>query len=74
MKNNDQPTVLAQQNGWPMMFANGYSDGEASRKRQVPVPAYIRVAIDEYAEGFRAGYYDRQVVRPVPNAKISHAA
>jgi hypothetical protein len=40
-------------------FVNGYSDGQAARIRNQALTAYLRVGIDDYAKGFRAGFYDR---------------
>lgn len=43
----------------PAAFLNGYADGQAARRRNEPLTAYLRVGIDDYAKGFRAGYYAR---------------
>lgn len=52
--------VLSQQFGWPLACAEGYVDGEAYRRRHKdPLPPHLLVGIDEYAQGFRAGYYGR---------------
>jgi hypothetical protein len=48
-------------------FANGFTDGQAARAKDVPLTAYLRVGIDDYAKGFRAGFYDRSNSATVPD-------
>lgn len=43
----------------PAAFVNGYTDGQAARKSKQQLSAYQRVGIDEYAKGFRAGFFAR---------------
>ena len=57
----EKSQVLAEQYGWPLTAAKGYVDGETFRKRRKTPPIYPMVGIDEYAEGFRAGYFHRQL-------------
>ena len=52
--------VLAEANGWSPEHARGYVDGEAFRMRGKRPSQYALVGIDEYSQGFRAGYYERQ--------------
>ena len=40
-------------------FVNGYSDGQAARVSNQTLTAYLRVGIDDYAKGFRAGFFVR---------------
>ena len=54
--------VLAAVNGWPLDYARGYVDGETFRLRDKKPSKYVLVGIDEYCLGFRAGYYERQIV------------
>ena len=49
--------VLAEQNGWTLAQAEGYVDGQVSRKRGTIPPKYALVGRDEYCLGFRAGYF-----------------
>lgn len=59
--------VLAESNGWSLGYAEGFVDGESSRRRNLQPPKYPMIGIDEYCLGFRAGYFQRQsavVVRP----------
>ena len=53
-------TVLAEQNNWSHTYADGYVDGQYRRRRGEPLGAYLTVGLDEYAQGFRAGYFERQ--------------
>jgi hypothetical protein len=51
--------VLAEQYGWSLTSAKGYVDGETFRKRRKAPPVHAMVGIDDYSEGFRAGYFHR---------------
>ncbi len=55
--------VLAEQNGWTLAQAQGYVDGQTSRKRGKVPSKYTLIGIDEYCLGFRAGYFatDRKI-------------
>jgi hypothetical protein len=66
----------AQEKISPSAFVTGFTDGQAARSRNVPLSAYLRVGIDDYAKGFRAGFFKRGAVaakielrtpRPVAN-------
>ena len=54
--------ILAQQNGWSTAYAEGYLEGKHQHRREMPLGTYARVGIDEYALGFRAGYFERKNV------------
>ena len=43
----------------PVAFVNGYTDGQAGRRGNQKLSAYLRVGIDDYARGFRAGFFAR---------------
>lgn len=45
--------------GWSPDRAKGHADGNAYRMRGTQPSKYMLVGIDEYALGFRAGYYNR---------------
>jgi hypothetical protein len=53
--------VLAEEQGWPLPSAKGYVDGETFRKRHKEPPLHALVGIDDYSEGFRAGYFHRPI-------------
>lgn len=59
MKVLSRVQVLAERNGWSITRAQGFLDGEMSRRRGVPPSTFAQVGIDDYALGFRAGYYER---------------
>ena len=52
--------VIAENNGWSLAHAEGFVDGEASRRRGKPPSKYALIGIDEYCLGFRAGYFERR--------------
>jgi hypothetical protein len=56
--------VLAERYGWSITRAQGFVDGEMSRRRGAPPSTYARVGIDDYSLGFRAGYYERGNSQP----------
>ena len=43
----------------PAAFVNGYTDGQAARRSKQALSAYQKVGIDDYAKGFRAGFFAR---------------
>jgi len=55
--------ALAERYGWPLDGAEGYVEGEqfrtGPRAPSNPLPPHLLVGSDEYAKGFRAGYYGR---------------
>ena len=59
MKVVSKVNVLAERNGWPVARAQGFVDGEMSRRRGGAPSTYAQVGIDEYSLGFRAGFYER---------------
>lgn len=40
-------------------FTNGFVDGQTARGVNASLSAYLRVGIDDYARGYRAGYFAR---------------
>ena len=58
----EKSKVLAEINGWSLARAEGYVDGEISRRRHAKLSTYVQVGIDDYSLGFRASYYERQTV------------
>ena len=43
----------------PAAFVNGYTDRQAARRGKQALSAYQKVGIDDYAKGFRAGFFAR---------------
>jgi len=68
----EKSRVLAEQTGWSLDRAAGYLEGEKYRSRGQELSAYLKVGIDEYARGFRAGYYKRD--NPVPASNVHDIA
>jgi len=56
----EKSKVLAERNGWSLARAEGYVDGEISRRRRTMPSTYVKVGIDDYSLGFRASYYGRE--------------
>ena len=62
--------------GWTSAFANGFTDGQAARGKNQALSAYVRVGIDDYARGYRQGFFNRTAAgarptRPTPRP-ITH--
>jgi hypothetical protein len=75
MKALSKVQLLVETNGWSMARAQGYVDGEVSRRRGAAPSTYARVGIDDYPLGFRAGFYERGEPRESANILMSaHAA
>lgn len=64
----EKSTSLSEQNRWPLAYAEGYISGQSERWRGNPPSSYIVAGIDQYALGFRAGYF----VRPNPDRGSVH--
>ena len=60
-------TALSVQNDWPIEFAEGYIAGQTERRRGKPLSCYIMTGMDQYARGFRAGYFNRSNPNKVGN-------
>jgi hypothetical protein len=56
----EKSKLLAEQNGWSLAHAQGFVDGETSRRLGKMPTLHFRVGIDEYSLGFRAGFFERQ--------------
>lgn len=64
--------LLVEASGCSPVFAQGYVEGEAHRRRGTLPSKYAQVGIDEYCLGFRAGFYDRKI--PGPSRTANPAA
>ncbi len=60
-------TALSLQNDWPIEFAEGYIAGQTERRRGRPLSSYIMTGMDQYALGYRAGYFNRSNPNKVGN-------
>ena len=65
----EKSKLLAEQNGWSLEFAQGFVDGETSRRLGKAPALLALVGIDERSMGFRAGYFERQDREPARAAK-----
>ncbi|UCH47220.1 MAG: hypothetical protein JSU95_14130 [Betaproteobacteria bacterium] len=70
----DKSQALAEEMGWTTRRAEGYVDGEAYRRRGLEISAYHKIALDEYAQGFRTGYYKEAHSLPSDDSEKSPAA
>jgi hypothetical protein len=74
MKMLSQVQTLVEINGWSIARAQGFVDGELSRRRGSAPSSYARVGIDDYSLGFRAGFYERGEPRDGDKGLMSTAA
>jgi len=56
----ERSRVLAEQQGWSPGFAQGFVEGETSRRLGGTPTLHAMVGIDEYSLGFRAGFFERK--------------
>ena len=63
--------IVSDQYGCSIAYAHGYLEGEALRTRGAPASDYALVGIDDFAVGFRAGYFLRNRRRSAPVAALN---
>ena len=63
--------VLAEEHGWSLARAEGFVDGESFRRRGKRPSNYVLVGLDDYSQGFRAGYFERKSVASAKNPSAS---
>lgn len=56
----EKHTARSELNGWSHAFAEGLLSGQTERQRGSPPSSYLIVGADDYALGFRAGYFQRR--------------
>ncbi len=66
----EKSKVLVQRHGWSIARAEGFVEGETYRKRVEVVSIYHRVGIDDFAIGFREGYFLRENLPATPSANL----
>lgn len=66
--------LVAEKYGWSSAFAEGFVEGESMRRSGKVLSMYTSVGIDEYARGFREGYFERQTASVKAAAAESAAA
>lgn len=42
------------------VYLRGVADGKRARSLGKPLEPYLQVGLDDYAKGFRSGYFDQQ--------------
>ena len=57
---NDKARAIAEKMGWPLTRAEGYVEGQHYRREGFKPTAYQKVGVDDYAKGFRAGFYEQE--------------
>lgn len=62
-----ESALLAEQDSRSTEYEHGYVHGERSRTLNEAPPKYVMIGIDDYAFGFRAGYFAN--VRSTPRAE-----
>lgn len=50
---------IAKQWGWSLTRAEGYVEGQMYRQEGLKPTAYQKVGVDDYAKGFRAGFFEQ---------------
>src|SRR5260221_14456124 len=63
--------LASDRHGCSIAYAQGYLEGEVQCARGEPASQYARVGIDDFAVGFRAGYFLRKRRRSVPVAALT---
>jgi hypothetical protein len=43
--------------GYSSAYSNGFVDGQAAHEEGASLTLYLQVGIDDYAKGFRAGFF-----------------
>jgi len=61
-------------NGGPSAaYSNGLADGESARALRAGISIYLEVGIDDYAIGFRAGFFASKDRESGPELRVSAA-
>ena len=60
----EKARTIAEKTGWPLTRAEGYVEGELYRLGGLRPTAYQKVGVDDYAKGFRDGFF--QLERCLP--------
>jgi hypothetical protein len=63
--------ALSEKKGWSRNFAEGFLKGKYARVNNIGISPYGSVGIDDYSNGFRAGYYGRRAPRQTGTLPIA---
>lgn len=66
MRTVEKLNVPANENTRSGAYATGFNDGQAASLQGGRLSPYLRVGIDEYARGYRAGFYARATNQTAP--------
>ena len=56
---NEKARTIAEKMGWSLTRAEGYVEGQHYRQEGLKPTAYQKVGVDDYAKGFRAGFFEQ---------------
>ena len=59
---------IAGREGPSASYANGFTDGQTARAEGSSLSLYLQVGIDDYAKGFRAGFFGQMKLAKGPEA------
>ena len=62
---NEKARTIAEKMGWSLTRAEGYVEGQHYRQEGLKPTAYQKVGVDDYARGFRAGFYEQESCRVI---------
>ena len=63
--------ILANQNGWSTAYSEGYLEGRYNQRLGKSLGTYVKVGIDDYPLGYRAGYFERKNPAPLQVHKLN---
>ena len=63
MGNVHRLSLVAEDDGPSAAYSNGMLDGVAARAQGSGITIYLEVGIDDYARGFRAGFFGSRTER-----------
>ena len=70
----EKSQALVNELGWTRERAMGYVDGENYQRLGLVISTYHKIAMDEYAQGFRTGYYKQAYSIPQDDIEEATAA
>lgn len=70
----EKSQALVEEMGWSRERAEGYVDGEIYQRRGLVISTYHKIAMEEYAQGFRTGYYKQAYSLPPEDTGETTAA
>ena len=71
VSSNEKARAIAEEKGWPLTRAEGYIEGQHYRQEGLRPTAYQKVGFDDYARGFRAGFFEQENGRVISSGSDS---